>query len=127
MSDEYLNQDNEEELEYYDGIDSDEDIDSDEEMELEEEYEDEDYEDAEYEDDDYEDDYEEVAAGDDEFEEISSEEVDRVISQLEELIESTESNNIRTHLEEAMNSIFYLVYDDNDLEDDDDDSPSEAA
>ena len=44
------------------------------------------------------------------FEEITSEEVDRVVAQLENLIESTESENIRSYLEEAMNEIYYLVY-----------------
>ncbi len=44
------------------------------------------------------------------FEEITSEEVDRVVAQLETLIESTESENIRSYLEEAMNEVYYLVY-----------------
>lgn len=44
------------------------------------------------------------------FEEITSEEVDRVVAQLETLIESTTSENIRSFLEEAMNEIYYLVY-----------------
>tara|TARA_R110002095_G_scaffold131203_3_gene113979 strand:+ start:1739 stop:1987 length:249 start_codon:yes stop_codon:yes gene_type:complete len=44
------------------------------------------------------------------FEEITSDEVDRVVAQLEALIESTDSENIRSYLEEAMNEIFYLVY-----------------
>lgn len=44
------------------------------------------------------------------FEEITSEEVDRVVAQLETLIESTDSENIRSYLEEAMNEIYYLVY-----------------
>lgn len=44
------------------------------------------------------------------FEEITSEEVDRVVAQLEALIESTDSENIRSYLEEAMNEIYYLVY-----------------
>lgn len=55
---------------------------------------------------------------DEEFEEISSEEVDRVIASLEQLIDGVESENIRTQLETASNSIFYLVYDESDLEDD---------
>ena len=55
-----------------------------------------------------------------EFEEISSEEVDRVVSVLDELIGSVESENIRTLLEDSSNSILYLVYDDSDLEDSDD-------
>ncbi len=44
------------------------------------------------------------------FEEITSEEVDRVVAQLETLIESTGSENISSFLEEAMNEIYYLVY-----------------
>ncbi len=50
------------------------------------------------------------------FEEITSEEVDRVVAQLEALIESTDSENIRSHLEEAMNEIYYLVYEEEDGE-----------
>ncbi|MCA9039719.1 MAG: hypothetical protein KDA65_05155 [Planctomycetaceae bacterium] len=52
------------------------------------------------------------------FEEISSDEVDRVVSNLETLAETVESENIRSYLEEAINNIFYLVYEDEDLEDD---------
>lgn len=44
------------------------------------------------------------------FEEITSEEVDRVVAELETLIESTSSENICSFLEEAMNEIYYLVY-----------------
>ena len=58
------------------------------------------------------------------FEEITSEEVDRVVAQLETLIESTESENIRSYLEEAMNEIYYLVYEE---EDDELDSEVEAC
>ncbi|QDT40897.1 hypothetical protein Pan241w_09560 [Gimesia alba] len=50
------------------------------------------------------------------FEEITSEEVDRVVAQLETLIESTDSENIRSYLEEAMNEIYYLVYEEEDEE-----------
>ncbi|MFH1301944.1 MAG: hypothetical protein ABIK07_12865 [Planctomycetota bacterium] len=46
------------------------------------------------------------------FEEITSEEVDRVVASLEALIESTDSENIRSYLEEAMNEIYYLIYED---------------
>ncbi len=52
--------------------------------------------------------------------------MDRVVASLEELIGSTESDNIRTHLEEAMNAVFYLVYDESDLEDEDDDDELSA-
>ncbi|QDV49017.1 hypothetical protein [Gimesia fumaroli] len=50
------------------------------------------------------------------FEEITSEEVDRVVAQLETLIESTDSENIRSYLEEAMNEIYYLVYEEEEEE-----------
>lgn len=51
----------------------------------------------------------------DEYEVISSEEVDRVVEALEDLTETVESDNIRTYLDEAVNNIFYLVYDEGDL------------
>jgi hypothetical protein len=54
---------------------------------------------------------------DDEYEEITSDEVDRVIGELETLMGTVESENIRSYLEEAINSIYYLVYDDEDLDD----------
>ncbi|MAT14371.1 MAG: hypothetical protein CMJ46_03780 [Planctomyces sp.] len=57
------------------------------------------------------------SAEEENFEEISSDEVDRVVSNLEALAETVESENIRCYLEEAMNSIYYLVYDDEDFED----------
>ncbi len=47
-----------------------------------------------------------------EYEEITSEEVDRIVDALDQLIESTTSENIRFHLEEAAASIYHLVYDD---------------
>ena len=50
-------------------------------------------------------------------EEITSEEVDRVVNALEELMETVDSENIASVLEEALNAIFYLVYDEGDLED----------
>jgi hypothetical protein len=53
---------------------------------------------------------------DDEFEEITSEEVDRVIEALDQLIQTVESENIRWHLEEAPGAIFSLIYDE-DVED----------
>ena len=64
--------------------------------------------------DDFEEEFEadEVAEGETEFEEISSDEVDRVIAQLEELIETVQSDNIKTHLEEASEQIYYLIYED---------------
>ena len=61
---------------------------------------------------------------DDEYEEITSDEVDRIVEALEGLINSTESVNIQTYLEEALNNIFYLVYD---QEEDCDDEVADAA
>ena len=45
-----------------------------------------------------------------EYEEISSEEVDRVVAALDQLLATVESENIKTYLELASNSIFFLVY-----------------
>lgn len=49
-----------------------------------------------------------------EFEEITSDEVDRVVEQLEKLMETVSSENIKSYLEEAVNNIFFLLYDDED-------------
>lgn len=57
------------------------------------------------------------SAAEEEYEEISSEEVDRVIEALESLMESVESENIQALLEEATTSIMALVYDEDDFED----------
>jgi DNA-binding transcriptional regulator GbsR (MarR family) len=46
-----------------------------------------------------------------EFEEITSDEVDRVVEQLEKLMETVSSENIKSYLEEAVNHIFFLLYD----------------
>lgn len=54
--------------------------------------------------------------GDDEYEEISSEDVDRIVAALDDLMESTDSLNIRMYLEEAAANIYALVYDEDDLE-----------
>ena len=59
-----------------------------------------------------------------EYEEISSEEVDRVVGILEDLAETVDSENIKTFLEDAVNSIYYLVYEE---EDEDSGLASEAA
>lgn len=50
-----------------------------------------------------------------EFEEITSDEVDRVVEALEKLSATVESENVRQILENASNDIWYLVYDDEDL------------
>ncbi len=46
-----------------------------------------------------------------EYEEISSEEVDRVVGMLEELMGFVQSENIKDYLEEASTNIYHLVYD----------------
>ncbi|MFK7778684.1 MAG: hypothetical protein QM501_11320 [Gimesia sp.] len=60
------------------------------------------------------------------FEEITSDEVDRVVAQLETLIESTGSENISSFLEEAMNEIYYLVYEEEAEEEADNESAEEV-
>ena len=62
-----------------------------------------------------------------EYEEISSEEVDRVVAVLEDLVETVDSENVRTYLEDAVNGIYYLVYEDEGEEDADPGVASEAA
>lgn len=47
-----------------------------------------------------------------EYEEINSDDVDRVVAALEELSGSITSETIRAFLEECSNNIYYLVYDD---------------
>ena len=59
----------------------------------------------------------------DDYEEISSEEVDRVVEALETLMATVESENIRWYLEDALENVYHLVYDD----DEEDDLQSEAA
>ena len=49
-----------------------------------------------------------------EYEEITSDEVDRVIDELERLMERVSSENIKSYLEDAVTSIFYLVYEQDD-------------
>ncbi len=49
---------------------------------------------------------------DQEFEEICSDEVDRVVEILDGLIENAQSENIKHFLEEASSNIYYLVYED---------------
>ena len=58
-------------------------------------------------------------ADDSEYEDISYEEVDRVCAALEELRDAVDSLNIQVYLDEAINNIHNLVYDeeadDNDI------------
>ncbi|MCA8991833.1 MAG: hypothetical protein KDA88_07630 [Planctomycetaceae bacterium] len=61
------------------------------------------------------------------FEEISSDEVDRVIEMLEAIIEDTQSENIRAYLDEAAENIYRLVYDDESEEWESDSEISDAA
>lgn len=58
---------------------------------------------------------------DGEYEEISSDEVDKVIAALEQLSDDVASETIKTLIAECSNSVYYLVYED------DDGSMSEAA
>jgi hypothetical protein len=60
------------------------------------------------------------ADAEDDYEEISSDEVDRVVEALETLMATVDSENIRYYLEQATNSIYLLIYDD-------DEPASEAA
>jgi len=52
------------------------------------------------------------------YEEIRSEEVDRIVEALDRLIEGAQSENVKHFLEEAASSIYYLVYEDEESEDD---------
>ena len=51
-------------------------------------------------------------AEENDFEEICSDEVDRVVEVLDGLIENIQSENVKHFLEEASSSIYYLVYED---------------
>ena len=64
--------------------------------------------------------------GSEEYEEITSDEVDSVVETLEQLADSVTSENIRFYLEEACQRIYELIYDDEQL-DDLDDQLSQAA
>ncbi len=45
-----------------------------------------------------------------EYEEICSEEVDRIVESLDRLIEGVQSENVKHLLEEAASNIYFLVY-----------------
>ena len=49
-----------------------------------------------------------------EYEEVSSDEVDNVVAALENLSETVTSEAIKDLLEECLNSVYYLVYEDED-------------
>ena len=53
---------------------------------------------------------------DQDFEEICSDEVDRVVEVLDGLIENIQSENIKHFLEEASSNVYYLLYEDDDNE-----------
>ena len=55
-----------------------------------------------------------------EFEEIHSDEVDRVVERLAELAETIESETICDYIEEASTKIYELIYDEEDAEYEDD-------
>lgn len=63
----------------------------------------------------------------DEFEEINSEEVDRVVEALDRLIEGVQSENIKHYLEEAASNIYYLVYEEEENLVDEEDTFERAA
>lgn len=62
-----------------------------------------------------------------EYEEITSDEVDRVVESLEALTETVVSENIKIYLEDAVNSIHGLIYDDTVPESDEGDDLSQVA
>ncbi len=73
---------------------------------------------------------EEIDPADDEdgqFEVITSDEVDRILAELERLIDSTDSENIQVFLEDAHQNIYSLIYDEDGNALEDDDSVSDAA
>jgi len=47
-----------------------------------------------------------------EYEEITSDEVDRVVAALEQLSTTVESETIKAFLEECSTNVYYLIYDD---------------
>ncbi|MBY0587689.1 hypothetical protein K2X85_10950 [bacterium] len=53
---------------------------------------------------------------DDEYEEISVEEVDRVVAALDQMIQSVESETIRAYLEATAEEISYLIDDEEESE-----------
>ncbi len=64
-----------------------------------------------------------VDDGDDkDYEEITSDEVDRVVEALETLMATVDSENIRFYLEEATSAVYHLIY-----EEDDEELQDEAA
>ncbi len=66
-------------------------------------------------------------ADEQDFEEICSDEVDRVVEVLDGLIENIQSENVKHFLEEASSNIYYLVYEDEEASEDADEEASEDA
>lgn len=62
-----------------------------------------------------------------EYEEISSDEVDRVVEVLDGLIENTQSENIKHLLEEASSQVYYLVYEDEEEDEEEGEQLEQAA
>ncbi len=62
-------------------------------------------------------DFEEID-GEEEYEETSGEEVDRVVESLEQLIASVDSENVKAYLDDALNNIYYLIHDEDEEMDD---------
>ena len=56
-----------------------------------------------------------------EYEDVSGDEVDNIVAALENLMETVNSETIKDMLEECLNNVYYLVYED------EDDVSSEAA
>ena len=50
-----------------------------------------------------------------EYEDVSSDEVDNIVAALENLSETVNSEAIKDLLEECLNSVYYLVYEDEDV------------
>lgn len=70
-------------------------------------------------------------ADEQDFEEICSDEVDRVVDVLDGLIENVQSENVKHFLEEASSNIYYLVYEDEEADEEaiqeDDEDLEQAA
>lgn len=76
--------------------------------------------------DEYRDEEIENEFGDDEYEEIDSDEVDRVIETLEELIESVQSETIQDYLTEASTQIHEMFYGDEEAVEEEEEADAEA-
>jgi len=62
-----------------------------------------------------------------EYEEITSDEVDHIVETLEALVEAVESENIKVYLEDAVNSIHSLIYDGTELDSEENGDLSQVA